>query len=131
MVLVVAQPDAAQRAVAPGRLGRSQVLVKSGVTEGPGPVHAMAEVGVEAEVLDRLAEHGLKGEQVPGVRPARLAGFPALHHADAAAVGVAEVAEPEPGLAYQARKLFLAQGRPDTRLAERYVSHDVNSRRFD
>ena len=46
----------------------------------------MPEVSVKAEVFDRLAEHGLEGEQVPGVRPACLAGFPALHHADAAAV---------------------------------------------
>jgi hypothetical protein len=51
------------------------------------------------------------------MRASRLAGFPALHHADAAAVRVAEMAEPKPGLAYQACELILAQVRPDTRLA--------------
>jgi hypothetical protein len=75
------------------------------------------DIGVEAKVFGWLAEHSLEGKQVSGVRPARLAGFPALHHADAAAVRVAEMAEPEPGLANQARELILAQVRPDACLA--------------
>lgn len=81
----------------------------------------MLNVGIEAEVLRRLAEHAFQGEQIAGVRSARFAGLPPLHHARRAAVGVRTGLES--GLADTAGEFMLADVSLDPCFTECDVGH--------